>query len=92
MKNSEGDSHCFAAVFVAWKKRARPKFTWGSLINALKSINVSELAETLGEKIVQFYACLLQPVYYYIRHDNYTFYVLCVSAGGKDKPPNPLGK
>ena len=52
MKNSEGDSHCFAAVFVAWKKRGRPRFTWGSLMNALRSINVSELAETLGEKIV----------------------------------------
>lgn len=51
--NSEGDSHCFAAVFVAWKKLARPKFTWASLINALRSINESDLAKTLaGEKVV----------------------------------------
>ena len=77
MKNSEGDSHCFATVFVAWKKRARPKFTWGSLINALKSINESELAATLGKKIVQFYACLLQPVYYYIMTIIHSTYIMC---------------
>jgi len=40
--NPEGKSHCFATLFVLWKKRSRPKFTWASLINALESINEVE--------------------------------------------------
>jgi len=57
-RNPEGNSHCFAALFVLWKKHGRPKFTWASLITALKSINEVKLAEALwqeytGEYIIE---------------------------------------
>ena len=84
-KNSEGDSHCFAAVFVAWKKRARPKFTWGSLINALISINEPELAETLGEKIISPILCMFLTTSIY-------YMILYISADDHLIKDKPLGK
>lgn len=48
--NPEGNSHCFATLFVLWKKRGRPKFTWASLINALESINEVKLAKALRQE------------------------------------------
>ena len=49
-RNPEGNSHCFATMFVLWKKRGRPKFTWASLITALESINKVDLAEALRQE------------------------------------------
>jgi len=57
--NPEGKSHCFATLFVLWKKRGRPKFTWASLINALESINEVDLAEALRQKYTGESKCVL---------------------------------
>jgi len=52
--NPEGNSHCFAKLFVLWKEHdrrgGRPKFTWASLITALESINEVALAEELRQE------------------------------------------
>ena len=48
--NPEGKSHCFATLFVLWKKRGRPDFTWTSLISALESVNEVDLAEALRQE------------------------------------------